>query len=88
MDEPINQDNRNVEVGEKPEPLTKEVEWGGQKGTDRETPQQTVVDGAGSKHLLGTEGAPEDGSSEERVVPGAGEVVLLMGKQRSGICVI
>ena len=57
----------------------KEVErnWG-EEGTIEETPQEIVVDGTGTEHLLGPKGTPQDGSGEENVETGTGEVVLLL----------
>ena len=74
------QENRNVEVGENLELFAKEVEWDRQKSANGKTPQETVVDGARSKHLPRTESTPKDRSSEERVVSRTGEVILLIGQ--------
>ena len=57
--------------------IAKEVEGDGQKCTDEETPQKSIVDGTSTEHPLGTKSTPKDGSSKESVVPGASEVVLL-----------
>jgi hypothetical protein len=57
-----------VEVGENLELLSEEVEGDGQDSTQRKTPQEAIVDGAGTEHLFGTESTPEDGSREKRVV--------------------
>jgi len=56
---------------------TEEVERNREKGTSEEIPQETVVDGTSSKHLLGPKGTPEDRSGESDINPGASEVVLL-----------
>lgn len=71
------QQNWNVGVGESLMLIAKEVEGDGQKSTDEETPQKTIIDGTGTEHPLGTKSTPKDGSGKESVVPGASEVVLL-----------
>ena len=73
-----------MEVGENFELLAKEVEGDGENSADRETPQETVVDGTNAKHLHGAESTPKDRSGEERVVPWAGEVILLLGQADVG----
>ena len=83
-DKSTNQEDGNVEIGENPELPAKEVEGDGQDGTNEETPQETVVDGPRTEHLLGTECSPKDGSGEERVVPRASEVILLVGQADVG----
>jgi hypothetical protein len=55
-----------VEVGENLELLAEEVEGDGQDSTQRETPQEAIVDGTRTEHLLGTESTPEDGSRDKR----------------------
>jgi len=50
--------DRNVEVGENAELLSKEVEGDGQNSANRETPQKAIVNGTGTEHLLGTESTP------------------------------
>ena len=58
---------------------TEEVEWDREEGTNEETPQETIVDGTGTEHLLWPKGTPEDGSGEESVDTRTSEVVLLLG---------
>ena len=82
--ESTNQENRNVEVGENPEPLAKVVKWDGQNGSNGEAPQESIIDGTRAEHFLWTESAPKDGSGEERVVPRAGKVILLTGQTDVG----
>ena len=53
-DKPTDQEDGNMEVGEKLVLLAKEVERNGQESTDGETPQEAIVDGTGSEHPLGT----------------------------------
>ena len=78
------QEDGNVEVGEDLELLTEEVEGDGQDSTQRETPQEAIVDGARTEHLFRTESTPQDGSREKHVGAGAGEVVLLRGQADVG----
>ena len=67
-----------MDVGENLVLLTEGVQEDWQKSADEKTPQNAIVDGTMTKHLLGTEGTPKDGSGEETVVSGASEVVLLL----------
>ena len=78
-DESTDQEDGNVKVGEKLVFLAKEVEGNGQDGTDEETPQEAVVDGTVTEHLLRTESTPKNGSGEKCVVSGASEMILLLG---------
>jgi len=83
-DKSTDQKDGNVEVGENLELLAEEVEGDGQDSTNEETPQEAVVDGSGTEHLLGAESTPKDGSGEECVVSRAGEVILLLGQADVG----
>ena len=83
-DRPTSQEDGNVEVGEDLELLAEEVEGDGQDGAQRETPQEAIVDGAGTEHLFRTESTPEDGSREKLVLTGASEVILLLGQADVG----
>ena len=74
------QEDRNVEVGKGFELLAEEVEGNGQDSTQRETPQEAIVDATGTERLFRTESTPEDGSREKRAGPRAGEVILLHGR--------
>ena len=74
------QEDGNVEVGEDLELLTEEVEGDGQDSTQRETPQQPIVDGTRTEHLFGAESTPQDGSGEKCVGVGTSEVILLRGQ--------
>ena len=65
------QEDGNVEVGENLELLVEEVEGDGQDSAQRETPQEHIVDGARTEHLLWTEGTPGEGSLDKRDVQGA-----------------
>jgi hypothetical protein len=56
----------------------------GINGANEETPQEGIVDGTGTIHLLGTEGTPENGSGEEGVDAGAGEPILLASRADVG----
>ena len=56
----------------------KEVERKREDGANEEPPQETVVDGTSTEHLLRPKGTPDDGSGEESVDIGTGEVVLLL----------
>lgn len=82
--ESTDQENRNMEVGENPEPLAKVVKRDGQNSANGEAPQESIVDGARAEHFPWTESAPEDGGGEERVVPRAGKVILLAGQTDVG----
>jgi hypothetical protein len=64
------QEDGNVEVGENLELLAEEVEGDGQDSTQRETPQEAIVDGTRTEHLFRTESTPEDGRGEKRLIPG------------------
>ena len=72
------QEDRGVEVLENLPLLAEEVERNRDEGANRETPQETIVDGTSTEHLLGSKGTPEDGGGEECVNAGTGEVVLLL----------
>ena len=61
-----------------------EVEWNRKESTDEETPQEAIVDGPSAEHLLGSKGAPEDGSGEKSVDPRAGEMILLVRRANIG----
>ena len=76
-DECTDQENWNVDVGENPELLAKEVEGERQNSANGETPHKAIVDGTRTEHLLGTKSAPKDRSGEESVVSGASEVIPL-----------
>ena len=69
-----------MEVGENLELLAEEVERDGQDSTQRETPQQPIVDGTRTEHLFGAESTPQDGSGEKRVGVGTSEMILLRGQ--------
>ena len=56
----------------------KEVERKREEEANEEPPQETVVDGTSAEHLLWPKGTPDDGSGEEIVGRGAGEVILLL----------
>ena len=58
---------------------TEEVERNREEGAEEEAPQEAVVNGASTEHLLWSESTPEDGSGEEAVETRTGEVVLLVG---------
>jgi hypothetical protein len=73
-----------VKVGEDLELLSEEAEGDGQDSTQRETPQEAIVDGTRTEHLFRTESTPEDGSREKCVVPGTSEVILLRGQADVG----
>ena len=68
----------DVEVPEEPEAPSEEVEGDGQNSSNQETPQETVIDCTRTVHLLGTEGAPENGSGKEGVGTRTGEPILLV----------
>ena len=78
------QEDWGVEVPEGLPLLAKEVERNWEEGANEEKPQETVVDGTSTEHLLRPEGTPEDGSGEEIVDTGAGEVVLLLHRANIG----
>ena len=69
-----------MEVGEDLELLAEEVEGDRQDSTQRETPQEAIVDGTRTKHLFRTESAPEDGSRVKLAAHGTSEVILLLGR--------
>ena len=73
-----------MEGGENLELLAKEIERNGQNCADEETPQEVVVDGTCTEHLLGTESTPKDGSGEKRVASRASEAILLLGRADAG----
>ena len=58
------QENGDMNVVETFPPPTKEVERNREEGTGEETPQEAVIDGTCAEHLLGSKGAPEDGSGK------------------------
>ena len=66
-----------MEVSEDLPLPAEEVERNREKGTGEEIPQEAVVDGTSTEHLLGPKGTPEDRSGEGGIRAGAGEVVLL-----------
>ena len=82
--EPTNQEEGGVEVGENLELLAEEVEGDGQDSAQREAPQEAVVDGTGAEHLLGTESTREDGSRDKRDFQRAREEILLRGRADVG----
>ena len=65
-----------MEVGENLELLAEEVEGDGQDSTQRETPQEDIVDATGTEHLLGTENTPGDGSRDKCELRGAAEETI------------
>ena len=73
------QKDGSVEIPEDFPLLAEEVKRNREEGTDQETPQEAIVDGTSTKHLLRSEGTPEDRSCEEGVDSRAGEVVFLIG---------
>ena len=73
-----------MEVGENPELLAEEVEGNGKESTQRETPQEAIVDGTRTEHFSRTESTPEDRSGEKRVGVGTSEVILLRGQADVG----
>ena len=73
-----------VEVLEEFRLLAEVVEGDGHECADEETPQEGIIDGARTVHLLGTKGSPKYGSGEERVDSGAGEPVLLVRRTDVG----
>ena len=78
-DETASEEDGSVKVLEELRLLAEVVEGDGHEGADDETPQEGIVNCTGAVHLLGTEGAPENGGSEEGVDAGAGEPILLVG---------
>ena len=66
-----------MEVPENLPLLAEEVERNREKGADEETPQETIVGGTRTEHLLGPKGTPKNGSGEESVGIRTGETVLL-----------
>ena len=66
-----------MEVPEDLPLLAEVVERNREEGTDEETPQEGVVDGTNTEHFLGSKSTPENGSSEESIESGTGEMVLL-----------
>ena len=73
-----------MEVPENLPLLAKEVERNREEGTNKEKPQEAVVDSAMTEHLLGSKGTPEDGGGEGTVDDRTGEVVLLAGCTNTG----
>ena len=67
-----------MEVSENLPLPAKEIERNREEDTDKEEPQEAVVNGTNAEYLLGSEGAPKDGGGEETVETRAGEVVLLV----------
>jgi hypothetical protein len=65
-----------VEVGENLELLAEEVERNGQDSTQRETPQEAIVDGTRTEHHLWTKNTPGDGSRVKCEVRGATEETI------------
>ena len=58
------QEDRGMEVSEDLPLPAKEVERNREEGANEETPQETIVDGTSTEHLLGPKGTPQDGSGE------------------------
>ena len=75
-----------MEVQENPPLPAEEVEWNREESTNEETPQQFVVNGTNTKHLLRPKGTPEDRSSEEDVGTRTSKVVLLVWCAKVGDC--
>ena len=71
------EEHGSVEVLEEFRPLAEVVERDRHEGPDEEKPQEGIVDGTGTVHLLGTESTPQNGSGEERVDAGAGKPIFL-----------
>ena len=78
------EEDGGVKILEEFRPPAEVVEGNGHQGANEETPQEGIVDGTGTIHLLGTEGTPENGSGEKGVDAGAGESVLLVRRADVG----
>ena len=78
------QEDGSMEVPENLPLPAEEVERDREDRTNKETPQEVVVDGTGAEHLFGPKGAPEHGTGEESVDIWAREVVLLPGRANIG----
>ena len=81
---PAREEDGGVEVLEEFRPPAEVVEGNGHQGANEETPQEGIVDGTGTIHLLWTEGTPENGSGEKGVDAGAGESILLVRRADVG----
>ena len=55
------QEGRDIKVPENLPRPAKKVERNREEGANEETPQEAVVDGTRTEHLLGPKGTPEDG---------------------------
>ena len=62
------QEDGNVKVGKNLELLAEEVEGDGQGSTQREAPQEAIIDSTRTEHLLGTESTPGEGSRDKREI--------------------
>ena len=72
------EEDGSVEVLEYFRLFAEVVEGDRHKRADEETPQEGIVDGTGTEHLLGSKGTPEKGTGEEGVDVGTSEPALLV----------
>ena len=73
-----------MEVSEDLPLLAEEIERNREEGANEKKPQKTVVDGSGTEHLLGSKGAPGDGSCEGGIDRRTSEAILLLGCANTG----
>jgi len=72
------EEDGGMEVLEKFVLLAEQVEGDGHECTDKETPQEGIINCTRTIHLLWTEGTPENGSGEEGVDARTSEPILLI----------